>query len=130
MYLSGLRVEWCKARARAQRYREELELVDEEMGRAIAFTKWRADWWLKQIGLRQSVTAELRDGLQAYAREQSAIEKERAQVWEEEWVPVRVRARGVMAYLDGVGEMPAGSLNVELEDEEDEFDSVDDAVDE
>ncbi|KAE9393382.1 hypothetical protein BT96DRAFT_773708, partial [Gymnopus androsaceus JB14] len=78
----GLRVEWCKARARAQRYQEELELVDEEMGRAIAFTRWRADWWLKQIGLRQTVTAEVRDGLEAYGREQSAIEAERARKWE------------------------------------------------
>ncbi|KAE9385880.1 hypothetical protein BT96DRAFT_1006633 [Gymnopus androsaceus JB14] len=122
----SLRVEWCKARARAQRYREELELIDEEMGRAIAFTQSRADWWLKQIGLRQSVTAEVRDGLEAYGREQSAIEKERAMVWEEEWLPVRIRARGVIAYLDGTGEIPAGSLNVELEDEDNEYELDDD----
>lgn len=111
-------MEWCKARARAQRYREELELVDEEMGRAIAFTKWRAEWWLKQIGLRKDVTAEVSDGLAAYGREQSAIEKERARVWDEEWLAVRARVRGVLAYLDGKGEIPTGSLQVELEKED------------
>lgn len=95
------------------------------MGRAIMFTNWRADWWLKQIGLRSNVTAELRDGIEAYGREQAGIEKERARKWEEEWLPVRQRARGVIAYLDGMGEIPAGSLNVVLEDEDDEYEQPD-----
>lgn len=118
--LQGLRVEWCKARARAHRYREDLELVDEEMRRAIEFTKWRAEWWLKQTE-RENVSGELVDGLRAYAKEQSAIEVERAQVWEAEWLPVRVRARGVLAYLNGESEIPSGSLDIELEDDDDEF---------
>ncbi|KIK49962.1 hypothetical protein GYMLUDRAFT_183314, partial [Collybiopsis luxurians FD-317 M1] len=35
---ASLRVEWCKARARAQRSREELQLVEEEMRRVLEFT--------------------------------------------------------------------------------------------
>lgn len=116
-----MRVEWCKARARAQRYREDLELVDEEMGRAIAYTEWRAEWWMKQTDRRENVSAELQDGLRAYCKEQSAIERERARVWEAEWAPVRVRARGVLGYLNGENEIPSGSLNVELEDDDEEF---------
>lgn len=118
-------MEWCKAHARVQCYCEELELVEEEMGRAIGFTRWHADWWLKQVGLRQNVTAEVRDGLEAYRREQSVIEKERVRVWEEEWHPVRARVHGVFAYLDGKGKIPTGSLQVELE-EEDEYELAED----
>ncbi|RDX44815.1 hypothetical protein OH76DRAFT_1328515, partial [Lentinus brumalis] len=41
----SLRVEWCKARARAQRWTEECELLQEEMRRVLQYHEWRADWW-------------------------------------------------------------------------------------
>ncbi|KAG2137460.1 hypothetical protein DEU56DRAFT_945875 [Suillus clintonianus] len=38
----AMRVEWCKARARANRWAEEVELVQEEMRRVLAFFEWNA----------------------------------------------------------------------------------------
>lgn len=70
------------------------------------------------------MSAELKDGLGAYAREQSAIERERAEVWETEWLLVRVRAREVLAYLDGKKDMPSSTLDVELEDDDEDFDDI------
>ncbi|KAF9231029.1 hypothetical protein BU15DRAFT_90993 [Melanogaster broomeanus] len=37
-----MRIEWCKARARANRWAEEVELLSEEMRRVLAFLKWQA----------------------------------------------------------------------------------------
>ncbi|KAF8069134.1 hypothetical protein FPV67DRAFT_1415501 [Lyophyllum atratum] len=44
----GLRIEWCRTRARAMRWAEEVELVQEEMRRVLAFLSWKAGWWLEQ----------------------------------------------------------------------------------
>ncbi|KAL4261314.1 CxC2-like cysteine cluster KDZ transposase-associated domain-containing protein [Pleurotus pulmonarius] len=41
----ALRIEWCKARARAQRWQEECILLREEMSRVIKFHQWQADTW-------------------------------------------------------------------------------------
>lgn len=91
------------------------------MRRAISYTEWLAEWWMKQSDLRENVSVELQDGLRAYCREQNAIERERARRWESEWAPVRIRARAVLGYLNGENEIPSGSLNVELEDDDEEF---------
>ncbi len=41
----ALRIEWCKARARAQRWQEECILLWEEMCRVIDFHRWQAGIW-------------------------------------------------------------------------------------
>ncbi|KAJ8693963.1 hypothetical protein PTI98_008899 [Pleurotus ostreatus] len=41
----ALRIEWCKVRARAQRWQEECILLAEEMRRVIAFHQYHADLW-------------------------------------------------------------------------------------
>jgi hypothetical protein len=41
----ALRVEWCKSRARAMRFTEEVELLQEEMTRVLRFLEWQEDWW-------------------------------------------------------------------------------------
>ncbi|KAF8871631.1 hypothetical protein BD779DRAFT_1453711, partial [Infundibulicybe gibba] len=41
----GLRIEWCKSKARADRWREEVELLQEEMRRVRAFFEHRAHTW-------------------------------------------------------------------------------------
>ncbi|KAG2122912.1 hypothetical protein DEU56DRAFT_873540 [Suillus clintonianus] len=40
----GLWVEWCKARARMMRWKEEIELLREEMRRVLQFLQWHALW--------------------------------------------------------------------------------------
>lgn len=41
----ALRIEWCKARAQAQRWQEECILLWEEMRRVVEFHKWQAGVW-------------------------------------------------------------------------------------
>jgi hypothetical protein len=41
----ALMTEWARARARAARWSEELQLLCEEMRRTLAYTSWKATWW-------------------------------------------------------------------------------------
>ncbi|KAG2028626.1 hypothetical protein BDR03DRAFT_818726, partial [Suillus americanus] len=43
--VDGVRVEWCKSRARALRWAEEVDLLQEEMRRVLQFFNWQANWW-------------------------------------------------------------------------------------
>ncbi|KAK1221816.1 hypothetical protein PQX77_015369 [Marasmius sp. AFHP31] len=88
-----LRSEWCKARARSQRAREELRLVEEEMRRSIEFCHHQARWWERQIGRRADIPAWLQEGLTAYAKEHVDTELKRAAKWEESWAPIRMHSR-------------------------------------
>lgn len=44
-YVLALRVEWCKARARAHRWQEECLLLHEEMRRVSATFSWQSEKW-------------------------------------------------------------------------------------
>ncbi|KIL54151.1 hypothetical protein M378DRAFT_53122, partial [Amanita muscaria Koide BX008] len=74
-----LRIEWCKARARSQRWQEECLLLEEEMSRVIRFFTWRASWWAKialgtDSALFGSGDAALTEGRRAYALRQASIQ--------------------------------------------------------
>ncbi|OBZ74530.1 hypothetical protein A0H81_05788 [Grifola frondosa] len=69
----SLRVEWCKARARAHRWMEEVDLLEEEMRRVKAFHAERSNWWLEQSGTRTSLASDLAEGVTAYAQRQAVI---------------------------------------------------------
>ncbi|TFK77860.1 hypothetical protein K466DRAFT_449601, partial [Polyporus arcularius HHB13444] len=70
----GLRVEFCKARARAMRWTEEVELVEEEMRRVKAFCIWQAGWWEAQARVREG-HLDLLEGTRAYAHRQASIRR-------------------------------------------------------
>jgi hypothetical protein len=73
----SLRVEWCKSRARAMRFMEEVELLQEEMERVVRFLEWQEDWWHAK-GLcmgREGVTEASAEGLHAYAERQAALHR-------------------------------------------------------
>jgi len=83
-----MRVEWCKATARAERYREEVELVVEEMRRTLHFFKWAAEHW-EQLGKARAneptmdgVTA---TGLRAYAARKAALYRKLTNVFIQDW---------------------------------------------
>ncbi|KAG1786540.1 uncharacterized protein HD556DRAFT_1449630 [Suillus plorans] len=44
----GIHIEWCKSRARALWWSEEVELLREEMRRVLEFFAWQAAWWDEQ----------------------------------------------------------------------------------
>ncbi|KAJ8697361.1 hypothetical protein PTI98_004171 [Pleurotus ostreatus] len=57
-----LRVEWVKARARAERWREEVLLLEEEMRRAIAYCCWKAEHWENVSHIKLSDDASVQEG--------------------------------------------------------------------
>jgi hypothetical protein len=92
-------VEWSKAKARKERWEEEVELLQEEMKRVLRFLRWRALWWETRRGIRrESVGADIRGGLEAYAARQAAAARAIARRFRAAWdtsaaTAVRVTAR-------------------------------------
>ncbi|KAG1747266.1 uncharacterized protein EDB91DRAFT_1235984 [Suillus paluster] len=56
----GVRVEWCKARARMMRWAEE-------------FFEWQANWWVEQGHWHTEMDVECLEGVRAYATKQASI---------------------------------------------------------
>ncbi|KAF4586545.1 hypothetical protein EYR38_010824 [Pleurotus pulmonarius] len=117
-----LRFEWVKARARAERWREEVLLLEEEMRRAIAYCQWKASYWANAETSRENVTTQedfvLREGVRAYARRQAEYERRRALQWEDKWRAIRERAALVLtSQLSQTGPdvVAAPALVVELD---------------
>ncbi|KAJ7040223.1 hypothetical protein C8F04DRAFT_948763 [Mycena alexandri] len=82
----SVRVEWSKAKARKERWEEEVELLREEMKRVLRFLRWRALWWEERRSSRmENVTPELRAGLDAYAARQAWIAREVARKFQRTW---------------------------------------------
>jgi hypothetical protein len=71
-----MRVEWCKATARAERFQEEVELVVEEMRRTLLFFKWTVAEWEQRGAARvgePAIDGDTMTGLRAYAARQAAL---------------------------------------------------------
>lgn len=92
----ALRVEWAKAKARADRWGEEVVIIDEEMRRVLAFGKWKADWWVDQAKLRTPEQVLVTQGLAAYAARQAAMELDVQEGLTQKWMAIRVRALPVI----------------------------------
>lgn len=73
----ALRIEWCKARARAHRWEEECLLLLEEMRRVLVFWEWEADQWRKRaetVGFEERYMSPANiEGRMAYALRQALI---------------------------------------------------------
>ncbi|KAG6877691.1 hypothetical protein C0992_009434 [Termitomyces sp. T32_za158] len=70
-----LRIEWCKARARAHRWQEECLLLEEEMRRVMAFFRYKQEQWLRLSTMMYKHTdAATARGLQAYAQRQAELQ--------------------------------------------------------
>ncbi|KAG1718728.1 hypothetical protein EDD22DRAFT_983515 [Suillus occidentalis] len=76
----SLRVEWCKARARAHRWEEEVQLLREEMRRVLSFFEWQARWWDAQGSRRQFSSPAFTEGAVAYAHRQAMLHR-RMSAW-------------------------------------------------
>ena len=97
--LVGVRVEWLKARARAQRWEEEIRLLREEMRRILETFTWEASRWqlrTGQLGHNEDggpmVSAELSEGLNAYAAEHAQMYNGLRASFEAAWVDIRREA--------------------------------------
>ncbi|KAG1888854.1 hypothetical protein F4604DRAFT_1877293 [Suillus subluteus] len=81
----SLRVEWCKAQARAHRWEEEVELLREEMRRVIAFLDWHAGWWDMQGSRCAFNSLQAREGALAYAQRQANLRRTMAVHFKSMW---------------------------------------------
>jgi len=69
-----MRVEWAQCVARADRWGEEVILLQEEMRRIVQFLEWRSRDWLAKADLRTgTITPAVRAGLSAYANKQASV---------------------------------------------------------
>ncbi|KAG6810243.1 hypothetical protein H0H87_011248, partial [Tephrocybe sp. NHM501043] len=84
-----LRVEWLKSRARAARFREEVDLLQEEMRRVLSFLAWQADFWRKKAETSSHLYNGPRaGGLAAYAHRQAALRSNLAARFSDMWRPL------------------------------------------
>lgn len=71
VYLA-LRIEWCRVRARAMRWSEEVLLLREEMRRVLAYFRWHAGWWSELAEMdRPALSNANQEGAAAYAYKQA-----------------------------------------------------------
>ena len=92
----GLGVEWAKTKARADRWEEEVVLLDEEMRRVLVFCNWKAAWWKEQVSLRNALPRTLMEGLHAYAGEQAGMELSIHAAWTAKWYDTRKLAQPLL----------------------------------
>ncbi|KAL1671091.1 hypothetical protein EV122DRAFT_227124 [Schizophyllum commune] len=81
----AVRVEWAKARARSERWREEVMLLEEEMQRVLRHLAWMGQQWTQHTDVLPTRDAYMRNGLRAYALRQCAILEAVAQSFRERW---------------------------------------------
>ncbi|KAH8069588.1 hypothetical protein BXZ70DRAFT_1013367 [Cristinia sonorae] len=89
VYSASMQVEWSKMLARAERWEEEVLLIQEEMRRTVVFFQWKATEWRKQAGNRvNGIPIELLSGLNAYAQKQGDMWDRLAVQCVEKWYKV------------------------------------------
>ena len=69
-----MRAEWAQCVARADRWGEEVTLLQEEMRRIVQFLEWRSrDWLAKADSRTGTIAPAVRAGLLAYANKQASV---------------------------------------------------------
>ncbi|KAJ7078694.1 hypothetical protein B0H15DRAFT_924757 [Mycena belliarum] len=109
----ALRVEWCKAQARVNRFEEDIRHLREEMRRTIAYGYTEAGKWdeLASTELPDAST-ELTEGRQAYAGEKAQRERDTCTFLSRTWAGILAKAD---RYLEGDASVDAGEVMIELE---------------
>ncbi|KAJ7643850.1 hypothetical protein FB45DRAFT_736350 [Roridomyces roridus] len=69
----SVRVEWSKARARRDRWVEEVLLLREEMRRTLRMLQYIQGQWRERVALRKNARPKLLAGVRAYALRQVAV---------------------------------------------------------
>ena len=129
-----LRSEWAKSRARANRCKEEVLLLKEEMRRILVFLEWKSKWWLERQDLRKELTPDLRkgltpdlqkeltpevdEGMRAFAIGQANLQRNLAIHFREIW-------KGSLHGEMGNTEAPGDGVNDGEDDEDDDSDEDD-----
>ncbi|KAJ7826746.1 hypothetical protein B0H13DRAFT_1657348 [Mycena leptocephala] len=72
----SMRVEWARAKARKNRWEEEVTLLREEMRRILRYLEWQADFWDERATTtttREGLAAATRAGIRAYTLKQANV---------------------------------------------------------
>ena len=94
LYLAlAIRIEWCKARARAHRWEEEVRLLFKEMQRTLQFLEWHANWWMERRSTITTSNEALSEGCHAYAVRQAELRHQIAGSFAHTW-------RDTQSFLD------------------------------
>jgi len=81
-----MRVEWAQCVARADRWGEEVILLQEEMRRVVQFLGWRSnDWFAKADSRTGAVAPVVCAGLSAYANKQRSVFRNLAIRFSQRW---------------------------------------------
>ncbi len=95
-FLENMKVEWARSQAHAERWHEEILLLEEEMRRVIEYFEWKATWWRQQASRRAQLPSALQRGLTAYAEYQASIFDRLASHCASLWIPyLRKRDRAM-----------------------------------
>ena len=70
-----LQSEWAKSRACANRCKEEVQLLREEMRQVLVFLEWKSEWWLQHLWLQEGLSCDLDEGLKAFAMGQADLQR-------------------------------------------------------
>ena len=102
-------VDWAKARERAKRFEEEVELCVEEMRRTLLFFSWKASEWERCAELRahssNPPSEDIIQGLRAYAHRQAAMFRGMVKVFVSDWYNC-LQPRGLGAdWLSGYSDL-------------------------
>lgn len=71
-----MRIEWTQCTARADRWEEEVVLLQEEMRRVVVFLEWKSCDWLSKADARArtgTIAPAVHAGLSAYSRKQGSV---------------------------------------------------------
>ncbi|KAH6887831.1 hypothetical protein BKA70DRAFT_1235793 [Coprinopsis sp. MPI-PUGE-AT-0042] len=84
---STLRVEWCRSRARKERWCEEYLILQEEMQRTVTYLLWKSTWWDSRARLREATQANssILSGVQGYALKQAWLQRQLASACVRYW---------------------------------------------
>ncbi|KAF7965904.1 hypothetical protein HWV62_40977 [Athelia sp. TMB] len=100
----ALRIGWCRTRARAMRWSEEVLLLREEMRRVQAFFEWHLHWWHEQAHRLPDLSPEASEGVAAYASRQAYIRSVIAghfdTIWRAGWKEITHQAEDYGAELE------------------------------
>ncbi|KAJ6593080.1 hypothetical protein B0H19DRAFT_1245897 [Mycena capillaripes] len=112
-FYDALRVEWCKAYARAKHYSEDVQHLQEEMRRRLAFGEMAAAKWDTLVEEElPDYSAELTEGRRAYAAEHADTECRTCSHLRTLWAPILRRAD---AYLEGTLDVEADMVTVQMD---------------
>ncbi|KAF7364230.1 hypothetical protein MSAN_01082600 [Mycena sanguinolenta] len=123
----AVRIEWAKSRARAKRWAEEVDLLEEEMRRVLAFLRWRSGWWRGMVGQRGLPAGPQLEGETAYALRQAGIQADMADEFAKEWKDLAVLIRqgrdGTLVVAEDDEDEKVQDEQVEGEEDEEDEDS-------